>query len=97
PEAEKLLRQLGAAHILTRQEAIDTSTRPMLTSRWAGAVDTVGGSMLSAVLRSLVPLGTATACGLVGGADLTITVYPFLLRGVRLIGIDSVNCAMPKR
>jgi acrylyl-CoA reductase (NADPH) len=93
---EKLL-ELGAHHALTRQAVIDVSSRPLLSARWAGAVDTVGGTMLENLLRATRYGGCVTACGLVAGADLSMTVYPFLLRGVSLCGIASADCPYGKR
>jgi NADPH:quinone reductase-like Zn-dependent oxidoreductase len=69
----------------------------MMAERWAGAVDVVGGETLSAVLKSTRYGGTVTCCGLVGSAELTMNVYPFILRGISLIGIDSVNCPRTPR
>ncbi|MDZ4820481.1 MAG: YhdH/YhfP family quinone oxidoreductase [Planctomycetota bacterium] len=89
PAAAELLTGLGASRILSREEATDRSNRPMLKATWAGAVDTVGGSILATIVRQMRYKGTVTACGLVAGAELPLTVYPFILRGVRLIGIDS--------
>ncbi len=83
------LKDRGAQRVIDRQELVDTSNRPLLSARWAGAVDTVGGATLSTIVRSTQPHRTVTACGLVGGTDLNLTVYPFILRGISLIGIDS--------
>ena len=76
------LRRLGASTVLGREEVVDDSDRPLLGSRWAAAVDTVGGKPLSTILRSMQHRGCVAACGLVAGADLQLTVYPFILRGV---------------
>jgi putative YhdH/YhfP family quinone oxidoreductase len=97
PSAETFLRSLGAASILPRSEVQDSSKKPLLAARWAGAVDTVGGNTLATVIRSLRRAGCVAACGLVGGTDLDLTVYPFILRGVALAGIDSAECPMPRR
>jgi putative YhdH/YhfP family quinone oxidoreductase len=97
PAARDLLTRLGARRILSREEVLDTSSRPLLKSLWAAAVDTVGGATLATILRSLKPGGVVTACGLVGGAELPLTVYPFILRGAQLVGIDSANYAREKR
>jgi acrylyl-CoA reductase (NADPH) len=94
--AEHLTR-LGAARIVGRDEVDDQSGKPLLAARWAGAVDTVGGNTLATILRQTQLGGCVTACGLVGGTDLALTVYPFILRGVTLAGIDSAHCPMPKR
>jgi acrylyl-CoA reductase (NADPH) len=89
PAAADLLGRLGASEILLRDAMLDTSTKPLLPGRWAGAVDTVGGNTLATILRSLKPNGCATACGLVGGVELPLTVFPFILRAASLVGIDS--------
>lgn len=96
-QEQEFLTQLGAADVIGREQIDDRSGKPLLPPRWAGAVDTVGGNMLATVLRSLKPHGVATCCGLVASAELYITVYPFILRGVGLCGIDSVYCPMPLR
>ena len=92
PTAGEFLKSLGAAQVVSRDSVNDTSGKPVLAERWAGAVDTVGGSTLSTLVRSTKRYGVVTACGLVGGHDLPLTVYPFILRGVDLVGIDSVEC-----
>jgi acrylyl-CoA reductase (NADPH) len=89
PAAAELLGKLGAHQTLPRDAVLDTSSRPLLAGSWAGAVDTVGGLTLATIIRSLKPNGCATACGLVGGAELPLTVFPFILRAASLVGIDS--------
>jgi putative YhdH/YhfP family quinone oxidoreductase len=93
------LRQLGASQILRRDEVRlnDERPRPLLKSTWAGAVDTVGGATLGYLLRTTQYGGNIALCGLVGGPDFAGTVMPFLLRGINLLGIDSVLCPMPYR
>jgi putative YhdH/YhfP family quinone oxidoreductase len=91
------LRSLGAASIVERTDVDDKSGKPLLKERWAGVVDTVGGNTLATAIAATKYDGCVTACGLVGGAELATTVYPFILRGVRLIGIDSVQCPMHRR
>jgi putative YhdH/YhfP family quinone oxidoreductase len=91
------LKSVGAVSIVTREEIQDESDKPLLKERWAGVVDTVGGNTLATAIKSTKYGGCITACGLVGGTDLTTTVYPFILRGVRLIGIDSVQFPLEKR
>lgn len=93
----ELLTRLGAKRILSRADVLDTSPRPLLRSRWAGAIDTVGGQILATLLRSTQPGGCVTACGLTAGADLPLTVYPFILRGVQFIGIESGFYPLAKR
>lgn len=91
------LRELGARDVISIEEATDTSGKPLLKSRWAAAVDTVGGPILSTTIRSLQSAGAITCCGNVASHELPINVYPFILRGVTLMGIDSQNCPMPLR
>ncbi|MGE3538062.1 MAG: oxidoreductase [Candidatus Tectimicrobiota bacterium] len=98
-EQHAYLRQLGASQILSREEVRleDERPRPMLRGTWAGAVDTVGGATLSYLIRTMSYGGNIALCGLVGGHDFAGTVIPFLLRGVNLLGIDSVLCPMSLR
>lgn len=93
------LRDLGASEILSREDVsiTDERPRPLLKATWAGAVDTVGGSALSYLLRTTNLAGNIALCGLVGGHNFNGTVIPFLLRGINLLGIDSVICPMPYR
>ena len=97
PDQAELLTRCGAARIESREALNDTTDAPLLKAQWAGAVDTVGGNTLSTVLRATKPQGTVTACGLVGGFGLKMTVYPFILRGVNLQGIDSANISYEYR
>ena len=94
---EEFLRSLGAAEVISREQATAWSERPMLKERWAGVVDVVGGDTLAAAIKATRYGGSVTACGLVGSPELVMNVYPFILRGVRLIGIDSVNCPVDIR
>ncbi len=93
------LRELGASEILSREDVsiTDERPRPLLKATWAGAVDTVGGSTLSYLTRTTNLAGNIALCGLVGGPNFNGTVIPFLLRGINLLGIDSVTCPMPYR
>lgn len=97
PEHTDLLKRLGAVRIIPREEVNDQSGAPLLSSKWAAAVDTVGGNTLATLIRSLDHRGCVAACGLVGGVELPLTVYPFLLRGVALFGIDSAKCPREPR
>lgn len=90
------LRHLGAATIVDRSE-LETPGRPLDTPRWSGAVDTVGSGTLATVLAQTHYRGAVAACGLAGGTDLPTTVLPFILRGVCLLGVDSVLCPTPVR
>lgn len=94
---ESFLRKLGATEVISREQATSGVERAMLKERWAGVVDVVGGETLAAAIKSTRYGGVVTCCGLVGSADLNMNVYPFILRGVRLIGIDSVNCPVDIR
>lgn len=94
---EAFLRTLGATEVISREQLTEGVDRPMLKERWAGVVDVVGGEMLVAALKSTRYGGAVTCCGLVGSTDLAMNIYPFILRGVSLIGIDSVNCPMKPR
>lgn len=95
--AADLLTRLGAKEILGRDAVIDTSGKPLLRTRFAGAIDTVGGDILSFALRSVQYGGAVTCCGNVASPELHLTVYPFILRGISLYGIDSAECPMPLR
>ncbi|HEX3655903.1 MAG TPA: YhdH/YhfP family quinone oxidoreductase [Pirellulales bacterium] len=97
PAAHTHLTRLGARRIISREEVSDTTQKPMLPPRWAAAIDTVGGQTLSTLVRSLEHGGAVAACGLVGGVELGLTVYPFILRNVSLLGIDSVECPLEAR
>ena len=97
PEEADFLRRLGAAAVIDRSEVNDSSGRPLLRERWAGAVDTVGGPILATTLRATRHGGTVAACGHVASPTLELTVYPFILRGVNLLGIDSANAALATR
>ncbi len=91
------LRALGATTIIERSELAAPPGRPLLAERWSGAIDAVGGTTLASVLASMRYHSSVAACGLAGGSDLATTVLPFLLRGVNLLGIDSVMCPKPVR
>jgi acrylyl-CoA reductase (NADPH) len=97
PETHDYLKQLGAASIVERASIEKPSGKPLEAERWAGCIDAVGGGTLSQVLTQLKYHASVAACGLAGGAKLEATVIPFLLRGVNLLGIDSVMCPKPRR
>lgn len=90
PETETYLRDLGATRIVAREEINETVKRPLEAETWAGCIDAVGGAMLARVLGQMKYGASVAAVGLAGGASLPATVIPFLLRGVNLLGIDSV-------
>lgn len=97
PETEAYLRGLGASRIVPRAELAETVKRPLESETWAGCVDAVGGAMLARVLGQMKYGASVAAVGLAGGAGLPASVIPFLLRGVNLLGIDSVLCPYLKR
>lgn len=86
------LKGLGAAEVINRDAVAAGAEKAVLAERWGGVVDVVGGTTLVAALKSTKYGGTVTCCGLVGSPELPLNVYPFILRGVCLIGIDSVQC-----
>ncbi len=92
PEYHHHLKGLGATSCLSREEIMDASERPLLSARWAAAVDTVGGTTLASLFKSMKHRGCIAACGMVGGTELSVSVFPLILRGVKLLGIDSAQC-----
>ncbi|MEM1075650.1 MAG: acryloyl-CoA reductase [Pseudomonadota bacterium] len=90
PETADYLTSLGASRIVAREDINETVKRPLEAETWAGCVDAVGGAMLARVLGQMSYGASVSAVGLAGGAGLPATVIPFLLRGVNLLGIDSV-------
>ncbi len=97
PETHDYLRDLGAHSIVERAELAEVSKRPLERERWVGCVDSVGGTTLAHVLAETAYKGSVAAVGLAGGNILETTVLPFLLRGVNLLGVDSVACPGPRR
>jgi len=96
PETHEYLRSLGAGTVLDRAE-LAAPAKPLESERWAGAVDTVGGEILAKVLAQTAYGGSVAACGNARSPKLETTVFPFILRGVNLLGIDSVMCPKGKR
>jgi acrylyl-CoA reductase (NADPH) len=96
PQEADYLTDLGAAEIIERKELTGTP-RPLAKERWAGGIDSVGSATLANVLSMTRYGGAVAACGLAGGMDLPSSVAPFILRGVSLLGIDSVMCPLPLR
>ena len=93
---EPFLKSLGAAGVVDRNE-FNTPVKPLAKSRWAACVDSVGSVTLANVISQMNPDGTVAACGLAQGMDLPTTVAPFILRGVKLIGVNSVSTPIPRR
>jgi acrylyl-CoA reductase (NADPH) len=92
-----LVRALGASDVISREDAAGDGSRPLEKSRWAGAVDCVGGDVLAGVIRGLKYGGAVAACGNTGGVKLPTTVLPFILRGISLLGVDSVQTPIAER
>jgi len=97
PAQADFLHGLGALTVLDRAEVDDQTGKVLLRERWAGVVDTVGGNILASAIKATRYGGSVAACGMVASATLALTVFPFILRGVKLIGIDSVNLPIEKR
>ncbi len=96
-ETHGYLSDLGAAEIVGRDELAEAPAKPLDTARWAGCVDAVGGVTLARVLAQMQPHCSVAAVGNAGGIKLETTVIPFLLRGINMLGIDSVSCPNPRR
>lgn len=96
PALEPWLKRLGAESVIAR-DAVAQDDRPLSRERWAGVVDAAGGQVLADALRTTVYGGAVAACGLAGGVGLPTSVLPFILRGVSLLGIDSVRCPNERR
>ncbi len=96
-ELQYYLMALGATSVIDRSPFADPHKRPLEAERFAGCIDSVGGNTLARVLTQMKYAGSVAAVGLAGGSQLTHSVIPFLLRGVNLLGIDSVMCPYAKR
>jgi acrylyl-CoA reductase (NADPH) len=95
--AHDFLLRLGASEVIARKDFEQDNERPMMKGDYAGGIDTVGGSILGNMIKSIRPMGVVTCCGNVASPKLHLTVFPFILRGVSLIGIDSQNYPMAYR
>jgi acrylyl-CoA reductase (NADPH) len=96
PGLADYLKDLGACQVMSRSDLPIGSTRPMESQRWAAGIDVVGGEVLAAVLRQVAYYGPVAICGLAGGSTLTTSVVPFILRGIKLVGVES-PVASPER
>ncbi|MDZ7806104.1 MAG: YhdH/YhfP family quinone oxidoreductase [Gracilimonas sp.] len=94
---ESFLKLLGAKEVINREQVTNVGHSLMLSRKWNGAIETVGGSMLDAVIRQTNHDGAVACCGNILGHDLNTNIFPFILRGVSLLGIDSAICKMPMR
>ena len=96
-DSSAYLQKIGAQRVIEIEEATDQSGRLLLKSNYAGSIDTVGGDILATSIKSVITNGVVTSCGHIASPDLPINVFPFILRGVTLVGIDSQNCPMTHR
>lgn len=96
-DAISFLKSLGADKIVARNDFEDRSGKALLKPQFAAAIDTVGGNILATLIKSLHYEGVVTTCGMVGGGELNTSVFPFILKGIQLIGIDSVEIPLEKR
>lgn len=97
PDQKEWLLNIGAADVISRKDVTAVPGKPLLSSRWVAAIDTVGGTMLDAVIRQTAHNGVVTCCGNILGHQLETSIYPFILRGVSLMGIDSGIALMGDR
>jgi putative YhdH/YhfP family quinone oxidoreductase len=96
-DAADYLKSLGASEVISREDVVENSGKPLNKQQWQAAVDPVGGNMLAAILSKIEYGGSVAVSGLTGGAEVPTTVLPFILRGVNLLGIDSVYCSTERR
>jgi putative YhdH/YhfP family quinone oxidoreductase len=96
-ERINFLKEIGANEIILREEFEAESKKPLLSEKYAGVIDTVGGKILANALKQVKYDGVVTCCGLISSHELNTNVFPFILRGIRLIGIDSVECKLEKK
>lgn len=96
-DKEKYLKSIGASEVLFLDDFMENKNKPLLAEKFDGVIDTVGGDVLAQALKTLKYDGVATCCGLTASHELNTNVYPFIIRGARLIGIDSVECKLSKK
>ena len=97
PDNASWLLDVGARELIDAASLTEDSGRPLLKGRWAGAVETVGGKTLEVLTKSMMHRGVITCCGMITGKDLNTNVFPFILRGLTLVGIDSAECPMNQK
>ena len=95
--SHEYLKKIGAKRVVSREDVNDTSGRPLLRSKWAGAIDNVGGNTLATLIKACGRNGSVASIGLVDSPNLETTVYPFILNGVNLLGIDSAETPLELR
>jgi len=91
------LKQLGATTVISQDVLLEKNSKPMLKPMYAGAVDVAGGEVLEAIIKQLLPSGSVSCCGLVNSPKLSLSVFPFILRGVNLLGVDSVEIDLQEK
>lgn len=96
-DSSLFLNELGASEIVHSDSLLDVSSSPLLSRKWIGIIETVGGAILDSVLRQVDEKGAVACCGNILGKELSTNVYPFILRGISLLGIDSAICSQPLR
>ena len=96
-DKEAYLKSIGANEVIVLDDFMMNSSKPLLATKYDAVLDTVGGDILAQSLKQIKYDGVATCCGLTASYELNTNVYPFILRGVRLIGIDSVECRLEKK
>jgi putative YhdH/YhfP family quinone oxidoreductase len=96
-ERVEFLKKIGANEVISRENFEEESAKPLLSEKYAGVIDTVGGKILANALKQVKYDGVVTCCGLTSSQELNTNVFPFILRGIRLIGIDSVECKLEKK
>ncbi len=96
-DAKEYLMSLGANQIISRKDFLEGNTKPILSALYAGAIDTVGGVYLEQLIKSVKPLGVVTTCGSVAGTNIETSVFPFILRGISLVGVSAQNYPMELR
>jgi putative YhdH/YhfP family quinone oxidoreductase len=97
PSEAAWLKEVGAAELIDASELTEDNGRPMLKGRWAGAVETVAGKTLEVLTKSMLHRGVITCCGMITGMELNTNVFPFILRGLTLVGIDSAECPIDQK
>ena len=96
-EENDFIMSLGTSEIISRATFLEMDKKPILSAQFAGGIDTVGGPILENIIKSLQPLGAVTTCGSVASTQLNLTVFPFILRGISLIGVSAQNYPMSLR
>ena len=95
--AIEVLKNHGATSFIDRKDADDVSGKPLLSPRWAGAFDTVGGNILATAIKACRPYGNVVSCGNIASSKIPVTVFPFILNGINLLGVDSAECPLEFR